>query len=453
MKKIPAYYIDKTVRYLFFTLILLIPFHTGATVRYCLAGFMDLLCIVLFWGTDGQLRRRINTRAKKIISQPLFWTILLFTASALLSIAFSPDPSRSTRAFGEEFFLNFITFFLLALYAIEFGEKTDWFSGLLIVNAIFLAVYLGVMLQWFSGGKDMWFVESDILKPGVLWWLPPDKTLIEASGVDRVLSYGDGNTIFNGIKHTSLFLTLFIGVATVTVAVKKHLYPSLILFFVNILTLVSTTKRSVMAAATMGVICSLFFFNYMKKFIAAGIIILLIVVLIILESDKNKYLVRENWDLMLKGKISEAVKKGGSIPLRMCAYKEFAADVAANPFMGIGPARKNIRVAYPETVDKCHLVHAHNTFLNMALYTGVQGMLSLICIIFFQFSMLLHCWKNSIIAGDRQLSAAIILFMIMFWGSNMFMDGFRHGSALLYWMVTAVAAGRALSEVNPKITV
>ncbi len=434
---------------IFFCLVFLIPFHTGATARYMLAGLLDTCCLLLFWQSGGKTAKRLAQRAGRLVSTPLFLSMIMLFAAAVLSLIFTPDISRSIAATGEEFALNFVTFFLLMLFSAEFGAETDWISGFLIINAMFVAIYAGVMLQWFlAAGGSLWFVKSEILNPDVLWWLPPDITVMEASGLDRILSYGDGNTLFNGIKHSALYLTLFLSFATVAIAVKKHFHLALFLFFSDILLIVSTTKRCAMVAAAAGIMLSAMFFSSLRRYVAAAIVILLVIVVLIIGSDKNRYLVRENWNLILKGEIGRAMEQGGSIPLRICAYREFAAELADNPFRGTGPARKNIQKAYPETVSRCGLIHGHNSFLNMALYTGVQGMILLCAVIYFQAEILLRCRIGEGRGGDRELASAIFLFMVMFWGANMFMDGFRHGSALLYWLVTAVGTGRAFAATD-----
>lgn len=441
-----AAYSQKAVIPLFFLILLIIPFSIGDGARIGLILMLDIACLLSIFKTEE--RKKSMEKIKLYINHPISWSLLALLIAVLFSVPFSPDVRRSLEAFTGEFLVNIITFSVLVLYSARFCKKTDFIKGILGINIIFLIIYMGVMLQWALAEDHLWFVDPDIIPKGSLWWLDPAISIKEASPIDKILSYGDGNLLVNSIKHTALYLLLFIAVIFVLIGEKREYRLLLPLLTVNLATLVSTTKRGSMIASVAGMGCAAIFYSNTRKLIFIGILLIAMSTVFIFASGKDKYLIREDWNLLLHGKVAEAKKKGGSIPMRIYAYTEYVKTVFKHPFKGIGPERRNIKKAYPDVIKRCGLIHAHNVFINTAIYSGIQGMLALAAVIVFQAKMVWRLWKKATQYAERTLAAVTILFMIMFWVANIFTDGFNQGSALLYWMVTAIAVGRSLDSGN-----
>jgi O-antigen ligase len=102
----------------------------------------------------------------------------------------------------------------------------------------------------------------------------------------------------------------------------------------------------------------------------------------------------------------------------------------------------------PDTIKEAGLVHGHNVFLELAIETGIQGALALMVTIIIQAKMLWNCWENSDHSEIKGLMATGLIFMVMFWGTNMFNIGFENGPSKLYWLFMAVPNGIAYACVQ-----
>ena len=229
------------------------------------------------------------------------------------------------------------------------------------------------------------------------------------------------------------------------VASKKFEKRDVIILPLNILVLISTTKRAGILALLLGVFFAPFLVRNARKYSIATCLGLSVAFLLVLLTNTGNHFVRENWDLILKVKIKEAKEERGSLPLRIFTYKAFGSQVLRHPFKGVGFGRRNIKHSLPEITEKAGLNHGHNTFLNYALQTGVQGAVALFGVVLAQVTI----WWNAIKKTgpnkqDRIFLAASLMFMLMFWTSNTFEDAFRHQSICYYWLITALSTGISL---------
>jgi O-antigen ligase len=94
--------------------------------------------------------------------------------------------------------------------------------------------------------------------------------------------------------------------------------------------------------------------------------------------------------------------------------------------------------------------HAHNTFLNLAVQTGVQGLL-LFC--FLLYRMLKYCREREKCGGSpviRYFSLATFLMIITFFVRNLSDDFFIDDSALLFWFLSGIVFAVEIKELGKK---
>ncbi len=413
---------------LVFLLIALLPFRIGPTAKILACIAITLIAAFQWKAATGKDASRM---LKLYARSPVFLAVLCIDCLALASIFFSPDKEYSIRVFLDEFLLNTCLFASVALYS-STGSRCplNWKKGLETANIIFLAGYLGLMLQW-------------LLFPDHPLFMRADANICMGSIPGIVFSFGNHSRVFHGIHHVSLFLGLMI--AFWSNMPERNSWKNILFIFVNFATLISTTRRAASLASLAGMLFAL------KKQKKDSMLLLITVTALIAGifmavflAGASKYFVRENWQLMFRGNIEQARKLGGSIPLRMSTYREFSREITRHPFTPQGIGKKLIKEYHRDLVKRAGLQHGHNTLLNFAFYMGIQGAIALAMLVFVQARLFWKALQDAGSIHDRQLMLTALTFLIIFWGTNMFTDGFRHGSATLYWLFTAISTGRAL---------
>jgi len=113
-----------------------------------------------------------------------------------------------------------------------------------------------------------------------------------------------------------------------------------------------------------------------------------------------------------------------------------------NPFQMIGYGRGSFVKKYREFSDQYKgalLWHAHNTFLNVALQTGIQG---LVIFLFLVYKILAFSYRQGKCAGTpevRYFLLATFSMVIVYFVRNLSDDFFVDDSALLLWLLVGVA--------------
>ncbi len=414
------------------------PFGIGPTARYILSFLVAVFSALFFKKYYAHPDKEV-ARMKSLLVNPIFLGLMLWNLFAVVSIYFSPEPDYSLRVYLSEFFINSSLFATLSLaLATSKNCPLKWENILFGTNLVFLASYLGIMGAW-------------LLFPHNLFW--GDQELINrfiADRMDIVFEFGRTCKLFQGIHHTSIFLGLMIAFWSISPFKKPSV--NFIFLFVNFLVLFTTTRRGAIIACLLGLFLS---YKLTARKIATlpAIAILFVVIAIlgtVIGSGAGKHFVREDWHLISKGKIEEARHLGGSIPLRITTYREFIKEIAQHPFLPRGLGKKFIKEYWQQLVQKAGLQHGHNTFINQAFYMGIQGALALMAIIVSQWRLFWAALIKQKGKNEERLFIVALVFLLIYWTTNMFTDVFRHDSASLYWFFTAVATGRALQvTVNP----
>jgi O-antigen ligase len=127
---------------------------------------------------------------------------------------------------------------------------------------------------------------------------------------------------------------------------------------------------------------------------------------------------------------------------------KFSAErISENPFQMIGFGRRSFVKKYEEFYLKYKgalLWHAHNTFINLALQTGVQG---LVLFLFIVYILLKSLYRRAEVEEEplpKGFLLATFFMVVSFFLRNMADDFFVDDAALLFWMLsgTAIATRR-----------
>jgi O-antigen ligase len=157
----------------------------------------------------------------------------------------------------------------------------------------------------------------------------------------------------------------------------------------------------------------------------------------------------ERWSMLLK----DPLKTGGTAGDLLAAWRHSWRQLKNDPFRGIGLGRHSFSKAYPE-FRRTHqplLWHAHNTFVDLALQLGVQG---LIAILLIMAVLVWALWPHSP-PGTGQaapaFAAAAAATVIGFCVRNLFDDFFVDDTGMMFWLLVGLAlGGRELAGRRPK---
>ena len=256
---------------------------------------------------------------------------------------------------------------------------------------------------------------------------------------DFVNSVASKQLFFTGLPHSSayfLFSTTLIYSALYYIKYMKWYFILVPYFLLNLFFLFICNQRG----ALIGFFCVLFvhflfFKQHRKRSFYTILFIFIISGIIVITTPFKTILIHEDWSKIAKLNFSSKNKED-SVQVRIHIQQYFFQYLKKHPFKGVGYGRKNLRkVEKVLTIPKPTLTHAHNVFFNIALQTGLQGLLALLYLIFIQFKMTLNGFKESRHNLDRFLFLGTFLFMIGIWSRMQIDDVFRYGTALGYWIV------------------
>jgi O-antigen ligase len=125
--------------------------------------------------------------------------------------------------------------------------------------------------------------------------------------------------------------------------------------------------------------------------------------------------------------------------------------IRENPIRMIGFGQRSFTKEYNEFVQKYKdlpMWHAHNTFLDIALQTGLQGFI-LFC--FLLYRLLKYCHEEAKMEGNslrKFYLTATFMMVITFFIRNLSDDFFIDDSALLFWFLSGIVFATRKIELD-----
>ena len=128
---------------------------------------------------------------------------------------------------------------------------------------------------------------------------------------------------------------------------------------------------------------------------------------------------------------------GDLIEIWKLAFRFFSE----RPFQGIGYGRNSFSEAFPQfrASHQPLLWHAHNTFLNIAFQTGIQGLLAFLWLIGVILVQTYRRGKTGLGSWSGLLNLAVWVMVIGFFIRNCFDDLYVDDSLLLFWFLVGAA--------------
>jgi O-antigen ligase len=347
------------------------------------------------WGIKAILTRRWLFRRT-----PVDVPILLFTLVAGLSIITAVDPRYSLEEFIHEWLLGIFLFYLV-VNNVQPGQMKVLLGALLLGNGIMVGY--GIYDFFRSGGQ---FFDYQI----------------------RAKSLHSGFGTFS-----TYLVTVAPYLLAAAFSAEKTLHRWLLLFLLalNFFALYLTHSRGAwVAAALLLALAGWRFFPkrvFLPVVLAGGIGFLILAPKGVLWHDAT----------MTQGSAAPGGKIE-TVDARWAATRFSLERIAEDPFQMIGFGRRSFVKKYPDFYLRYKGVliwHAHNTFLDIALQTGVQGLF----IFAFLLYKLLRIFHEGAKPGEKTLTRVFLLgsfwMVLVFFVRNLSDDFFVDDSALLFWLL------------------
>ncbi len=386
--------IDQVIFSCFCILVFFLPIAHTESIRSFSIGIPFGLWII----------KMIIQRQWLLRETPLDIPILLFTIIAGLSLITAVDFRYSWEEFMGEWVLGVLLFYLVAN---NFrGERLKLLLTVMLCGNLLMTFY-GIYEFFQRGGS-----------------------ILDYQIRAQSLHYGFG--AFSTYLVTVLPYIL-IGFYMVG---KNSSYRWILclLFLLNLFVLYLTQARGAWVAALVLLIWTGWQFLSKKNLmVAVGLGIVLILIFF------PKIILRHHAPIINTESPLTKVETGQA---RLELYKFVLGKVKENPFRMLGFGQRSFVKKYPDFYNKYKgalLWHAHNTFLNIALQTGVQGFILFCLLIFFLLKYNLErTWEEKVPLFKFYFQATFLMVVALF--VRTFTDDyFKDDSALLFWFLSGVS--------------
>ncbi len=364
-------------------------------------------------------------------------TSLAYLFFAYLSVWMSYVPWRTFKHVTEEVSLNLLVFWT-ALFWSHFSPREKIKR---LGRYLFLSFLWVVFLYFFFYALWLWkgpIIASKYFSPS-LYTGPLSLLFNLADWNDWLLNRQNISTYFLFPSSLALAYTL-LGPDPQ----KRKRALVIFLFFLGLIFL--TSKRSALLGLLIGGVLGTMLARR-SRYLLFLLFLFLGLFLVIWLSPLKSFFVRENFKVLFHGGPQEW-KEGGSIPWRIYGLPFYLDYIKKHPWRGIGFGRLNIK-SNPETkalAKKARLAHAHNVFLNMALYLGLPGALAFVLFTLNLGICLFFGFKRG--SPYAWLVLGFLIYFISFWVRYQFDDSFRYATSAFYYLNLGLGLGIASKNEN-----
>ena len=397
-------YIDQIILFCLCVLVIFLPIAHTETIRAFAMGIPLGLWII----------KAILLRRFLFMRTPLDLPILLFTLVAGLSVVTAVDPRYSLEEFVGEWIIG-ICLFYLAVNNVR-PEKMKYILGALLLGNIIMVGY-GIF-GFFRGGGQ----------------------ILNYATRARSLHYAEGpfgTYLVTAIPYILLALSFTKGMS--------HRLAILALLSLNCFALVLTYSRgSWVAIGILPFVMGCIFLP--KRVFIPSVAVLALGICFLFNQEISSY---------YRKFIPSPNHMPDSYQSRWVMARFSVEKILENPLKMNGFGRETFvkKFRYQEYWlgrKGTGTYHAHNTFLDLAIQTGLQGLL-LFC--FLLYRMLKYCRereKSRCSLLTRYFSLGTYLMIIAFFVRNLSDDALIDDSALLFWFLSGIVFAIKIGELDKK---
>jgi O-antigen ligase len=369
----------------------------------------------------GWVWRRCLLGFSSLRDNPLLLPLGLFFTTIIVSFFFCLDFEYSFKNFYREF-LSYTVLFFVAVDLTT--NKKNLFVLILLFLVSNIACILIYLYQFYANGLVL-------------------EKFLNSFAMGEFLSIGKSH-------GATYFLFAVIFSFTAFFHAKKPVPFLLIatLTALNFFMLFVADQRGALVGLLFALVLHVALFKSdRRKFIWVSSAVSICTMIFIFATPIKSKLIHEDWSKIMRLDFSEDYTRGDdSTQIRVFGVKYFWEYLKEHPFTGVGYGRKNIKIIEDrfQTVEKFDISDAHNVFINMAVFLGLQGLLAFTYLVWVQFKTV---WRATRIASDNletYFLKATLLYMTAFFVRIQFSDMYRHGSAFNFWIILGMAVGLAL---------
>ncbi|MDH4101640.1 MAG: O-antigen ligase family protein [Nitrospirota bacterium] len=378
------------------SLVVILPIANLPAVRSAL-----FIAPAIVWIYGMVVERRWNIRRT-----PMDLPLLLFFAAIVVSIFTSMKPELSIDELRKEFLTYTLVFYMVA-HMITDDEKIVNMVKALVLASIAMALY-GITEFYYMGGSIFG------------------------------LNYRAGS-LHQGFEAYAQYIIMVLpfAAAGLVYAARQGLKGALIwavaAVALNLFALYLTHTRGAWIALWV----EMFLLSFLLiKGVRVRLIIAILLVILPIAAFK-----------LLPESVVWHGSKGLDIPeqnvitntgsARLKVWQGAFKGVVDEPFKGAGYGRTNFRRRFPGP-EFLGFDQAHNSFVNVTVQLGVQGLFALLFII----GALFHaCWTVYRRGEDRfrtHFASAVIIMTAGFFTANMFAEFYIDDTALMFWIFAAL---------------
>ena len=381
-------YIDKTIAVCLMGLVFILPMAHTMTIR-----LIFIYVPIALW-----IYRMALEKKPLFIRNHMTMPVIVFSIIAALSLFTAVDRGYTLRELRSEMMLGFLLFFVLLNNVRNMKQ----------VNRIVLSLLFGALVQGVYG---------------VFTYFSQDWSLLDYN----VKAWG----LTAGYISYSVFLVTVIPFIfyKVMASVKQERFLFILLLLLNLFMLYVTHQRGAQVALFVQIFI---FFWFVKRKIILILIGAAALAIFVMPSHLI-YHGKAVVDLKTEG----AVNHNNTINSRIALWKFTTREISRHPFAGIGFGRHSFSTKYDQ-FRGTDLWHALNTFLNLTIQLGVQGVLA--------FIFILYRLIKTYVAGLKESEGEVYYFFLAslmciagFFVRNMFDDHYVDDNGLMFWVLTGLA--------------
>jgi len=383
-----AAYLDKAINVCLVGLVLVLPVAHTMTIRMI---FLFLPLALWIW-------KMVVKKEVIFVNNSLLFPLLLFSVFVVISYFSAIDPAYTLREIRGELGTN-ILIFLVVVNNVNTMKDAERLITALLLGSLLHGVY---SLYLYLSGP---------------------------------LNIMDLNHKVGGLTGGYITYSVFLMIAIPFMVYRAIKSPMpmkgfyIMLLFFNLFMLFLTHQRG----AVLALVAEAFVFLILtRRWKSMAVFALLLVISVQLLPDHVIYHGQRGINI----EAAQSKDYRNTIESRIGLWWFTTGEIASRPFEGIGFGRHSFHKKY-EQYKGTDLWHAHNTFLNLAVQLGVQGLLAFLFLLYVILATLYRAFKAA--NENSILYAAMIALVTGFFIRNMFDDLYVDDSAQLFWVLIATA--------------
>lgn len=401
-KETAIHYCDLGIELSLNILIFILPFRHTATVRsFC------IIFPLFLWMLKMILEKRLifsKTGLELPVIASLIWT--------LISLVWAKDFMYSLNEIRGEMTTYFLLFFLIVN---NFQDEQK-------IKGLIKTLSLGVFTMSFYG--IMWFLQK------------------ENSSLTDIIKM-NSLTVDLGV-----YLVLTVPVIATLYKVYDGVKEKFFLFLIIILS-ISSLYLSHNRAAWMAFGFQIILYTIMEKRWKVLFTVTALIILALFSPIQKKIHVRDilTHEITIVSPQGQIEKKE-TFQTRMMIWREGLDKISEYPIAGIGYGRESFKRAFPDNpimIEDKGLWHTHNIFMEIALETGIPGLII--------FIWLLYSLTKTIIKGMKSMGGFGKVFMTSlfitltgFLIRNQFDYIYVDDTALMFWLLMSMGTAMVLKD-------